>query len=197
MFGAKKYPSRSWNENVLQFNGLMMPTNASPTLALECIVNYADPDPIRQENGLGADDVRRRSSGKTCKGKLTLMKNDDVIFYVDLKHNVLVARLEPVAASCAKIEEPIMNVVDASVVISSPVVTTDTPMACHAHFGHLALDTIEYVAKDPASGIKISHHDRKLRMVRAVGKQTRAQQPTKNTWEHASIDKLERTSAMT
>ncbi|ETI29669.1 hypothetical protein F443_23218, partial [Phytophthora nicotianae P1569] len=44
LFGAKKDPSRSWNEHFLYLNALMMATNASPTLVLENIVKYADPE---------------------------------------------------------------------------------------------------------------------------------------------------------
>ncbi|EEY69486.1 Mitochondrial Carrier (MC) Family [Phytophthora infestans T30-4] len=44
LFGAKKDPSRSWNEHFLYLTALMMATNASTALALENIVKYADPD---------------------------------------------------------------------------------------------------------------------------------------------------------
>lgn len=83
-----------------------------------------------------------------------------------------------------------MNVVDASTDTASPVVITDTLTGFHARFGHLALDTIERMVKDPASGIKISHHERKPCMVCTEEKKTRAQQPTKDTREHAPFDKI-------
>ncbi|KAI9998343.1 hypothetical protein PInf_002725 [Phytophthora infestans] len=55
-----------------------------------------------------------------CNGKLALMKNNEVVFYVDVKHNVLVARLELVATNNAKMEQLIMNVVDTSTDTASP-----------------------------------------------------------------------------
>lgn len=44
LFAAQMDPSRSWNEHFLYLNALMVATNASPTLILENIVKYADPD---------------------------------------------------------------------------------------------------------------------------------------------------------
>eukprot|EP00644_Phytophthora_capsici_P014705 jgi/Phyca11/128756/e_gw1.78.100.1 len=44
MFSAKKESSRTWNDHFLYLNALMAATNASPTLVLENVVKYADPD---------------------------------------------------------------------------------------------------------------------------------------------------------
>lgn len=99
------------------------------------------------------------------------------VYYVDFKHNVLVARLESVVVDSAEIKKLMMNVVDVSTDIATLDATSDTLLVSHARFDHLALDTIKRMAKDPASGIKISNHEQKHCMVCAEGKQTRAKQP--------------------
>lgn len=134
--------------------------------------------------------IAKECSLTKCNGRLAVKKDTDVLFYVDLKHNVLVARLDSVAANRVKMVELIMNVVDTSTDTDLSVTTVDTLMGFHARFGNLALDTIERMAKPPASGIKISNRERKTCIICAKGKQTRAKQPLKDTGEHGSIDKV-------
>ncbi|RAW26071.1 hypothetical protein PC110_g17530 [Phytophthora cactorum] len=81
-----------------------------------------------------------------------------------------------------------MSAVDADAVPSAAV--TDTLMGFYARFGHLALDTVERMGKDPASGIEITDRTRRPCLVCAQGKQTRARQQTKDNGAHAPIDKV-------
>ena len=60
----------------------------------------------------------------------------------------------------------------------------------YARLGHLAYDTIERLAKDPRSGIKITDHLRPNCLTCAEGKSTRAKQAQKDTGQHAPIDRV-------
>nr|CCA27604.1 putative retroelement pol polyprotein [Albugo laibachii Nc14] len=60
----------------------------------------------------------------------------------------------------------------------------------HARLGHLAYDSIEKLAKDPRSGIKITDHTRPNCLTCAEGKPTKAKQAQKDTGQHAPIDRV-------
>ncbi|POM63071.1 hypothetical protein PHPALM_27692, partial [Phytophthora palmivora] len=126
-------------------------------------------------------------------GNLAVTKGDParVVFYVDMKANVLVARVEGASAPKKHLKEVVMSaVLDESSGLQKESVQHDTLMGFHVRFGHLAYDTIERIAKDPASGIVITSHERSRCTTCAEGKQTRADQPKKDTGAHAPVDRV-------
>ncbi|GMF49321.1 unnamed protein product [Phytophthora fragariaefolia] len=83
MFSARKENSRTWNDHLLYVNALMGATNASPSLVLENVVKYADPDlkiammakydptrpdPLQQASELVAWAQALKDEDKTFKG---------------------------------------------------------------------------------------------------------------------------------
>ena len=56
--------------------------------------------------------------------------------------------------------------------------------------GHLSYDSIERIAKDPSSGIKITNYDRPKCVTCSKGKGTRTEQPKKDSGENSPIDRI-------
>ncbi|KAE9048491.1 hypothetical protein PR002_g427 [Phytophthora rubi] len=109
-----------------------------------------------------------------------------------MKANVLVARVEGASAPKKHLKEVVMSaVIDESSGVQKESVQHDTLMGFYGRFGHLAYDTIERIAKDPASGIAITSHERSRCTTCAEGKQTHADQPKKDTGVHAPVDRVD------
>ncbi|OWZ22593.1 LOW QUALITY PROTEIN: hypothetical protein PHMEG_0002670 [Phytophthora megakarya] len=66
----------------------------------------------------------------------------------------------------------------------------DTLVGFRIRFGHRSYDTIERMAKDAASGIELTDHQRVSCTSCSKGKQTRAEQPKKDTGKHAPVDRV-------
>ena len=60
----------------------------------------------------------------------------------------------------------------------------------HHRFAHLAFDTIERMARDPASGIRLTIHRRMACVSCMEGKQTRNTQPQQDSGENTPIDPI-------
>lgn len=60
----------------------------------------------------------------------------------------------------------------------------------HQRFGHLAFDTIERMARDPASGIRLTSNKRMVRVSCMEGKQTRNKQSQKDSEVNSPIDRV-------
>ena len=66
----------------------------------------------------------------------------------------------------------------------------ETLMNFHLRLGHLNFDTIEKLAKDPRSGIKLTNNLRKVCVACAEGKQTKNNQAKADTGTHSPIDRI-------
>ncbi|KAE8895634.1 hypothetical protein PF005_g191 [Phytophthora fragariae] len=105
-----------------------------------------------------------------------------------MKANVLVAWVEGASAPKKHLKLVVMSaVIDEISGVQKESVQYDTLMVFYVHFGHLSYDTIERIAKDPASGIAITSHERSRCTTCAEGKQTRADQPKKDTGVDAPV----------
>uniref|UniRef100_A0AAV1T9S2 Uncharacterized protein n=1 Tax=Peronospora matthiolae TaxID=2874970 RepID=A0AAV1T9S2_9STRA len=60
----------------------------------------------------------------------------------------------------------------------------------HQRLGHLAFDTIERMARDPASGIRLSNNRRMACVSCLEGKQTRKAQSQQDSGKHSTIDRI-------
>uniref|UniRef100_A0AAV1TI68 Uncharacterized protein n=1 Tax=Peronospora matthiolae TaxID=2874970 RepID=A0AAV1TI68_9STRA len=60
----------------------------------------------------------------------------------------------------------------------------------HQRLGHLAFDTIERMARDPASGIRLSNNKRMACVSCLEGKQTRNAQSQQDSGKHSPIDRI-------
>ncbi|KAE8900839.1 hypothetical protein PF008_g15604 [Phytophthora fragariae] len=109
------------------------------------------------------------------------MKGADTIGYVSSLSNVLVFRAGGADTTPEQMDHLLVNVNDAE---TAPSVQGDSLMGFHARQGHLVYNTIELMAKNSDSGIKIT--DRTHGKC-AQGKQTRARQPKKGSCEHPPI----------
>lgn len=65
-----------------------------------------------------------------------------------------------------------------------------TLMDLHQRLGHLSFDTVKRMAKDPASGIKLTDRRRLTCLSCAEGKQTKNPQSQKDTGVNAPIDRI-------
>ena len=72
----------------------------------------------------------------------------------------------------------------------SPDVQEATLVNFHQRFGHLSYDTIERIAKNPVSGIRITDHRRLTCITCAQSKQTKNIQSKKDTCAQFPIDRV-------
>ncbi|GMF44281.1 unnamed protein product [Phytophthora fragariaefolia] len=151
---------------------------------------YHNMEESGQPDGSGLELIKQVYSLCEVNGNLAVTKGDParVVFYADMKANVLVARVEGALAPKKHLNEVVMSaVIDESSDIQKEYVERDTLMGFHVRFGHLAYDTVERITKDPVSEIAITSHERSLCTTCAEGKQTRSDQPKKDTGAHAPV----------
>ena len=63
-------------------------------------------------------------------------------------------------------------------------------MQFHARIGHLSFDSIESMAKEPDSGIKIACHKGSKCVTFSQGKGTLTAQPRQDSGQHSPIDRI-------
>ncbi|POM57760.1 Mitochondrial Carrier (MC) Family, partial [Phytophthora palmivora] len=303
MFSARKESSRTWNDHFLYLNALMGATNASPSLVLENVVKYAEPDlkiammakydPTRPDSlqqaselvawaqalkdedttfkGIGKDTVSAVTTGRKCykcgnvghirrdcpekerknnggdgskikwalavqerglgthdwildSGASRHMVNDktmlrDVTECHDAEESFQPdgAKLEVTLKGTAVLNAMVDGVqaeITLRNVYYAPKLARNLMSYCSLlkigckvadRNGSVAVlkgnparvviyadikSNVLRIAKDPASVIEITSHKWVNCRVCAEGKQTRAQQPTKDTGEHAPVDRV-------
>uniref|UniRef100_A0AAV1T842 Polyprotein n=1 Tax=Peronospora matthiolae TaxID=2874970 RepID=A0AAV1T842_9STRA len=167
----------------------------------ECIV--ADGEPLR----LSLTSTSRRCSLATSSGKLvkkgySLVHDDqqlslanqdtgDVAFDVQIRNNVFYVATSPETGRKQSPTDVLLAAITEEVTV--PVrqdVQSGTLMHFHERLGHIALDTIERMAQDPASGIELTDRKRLTCITCAEAKQTRNAQSRKDSGRHSPIDRI-------
>jgi len=122
-----------------------------------------------------------------------MQKTQEKIFEVDKRNNVLTIKVKYEKPS----QGPVMNIMESSLIMAiedqgnqSVGAHEGTLMEFHQRLGHLGYDSIERIAKDPASGIKITDYTRRNCVTCAVGKQTRVEQSKKDSGANAPTDRI-------
>lgn len=124
--------------------------------------------PTLTRNLLSLGQLAKRGCALAEKdGSLVIATGGETVFRVRFKHDVLIADLAAVRPT------PHAGIALAMSAVMSPAVEDDVErgslMYFHERFGHLALDTVERIARDPHSGIYLTDHTRKRCVVCAEG----------------------------
>eukprot|EP00644_Phytophthora_capsici_P004449 jgi/Phyca11/111093/e_gw1.19.206.1 len=89
----------------------------------------------------------------------------------------------------ARINAVISQLVEANDLLSDAVTET-TLLELHKRLGHISYDTVERMADAAGSGIRLTSRERMNRLTCAQGKQSKNNQPQKDTGANAPIDKI-------
>ncbi|KAE8877447.1 hypothetical protein PF005_g6499 [Phytophthora fragariae] len=167
----------------VQFQGRVNGENATIT------VNEVYCAPLLARNLLSLGQLARRGCTLATVSNglaITHAQTKQVVFRVAFEDDVLVADVRAVPETISTRDHLAM----AATVDSIPTdeVQQDTLMNFHERLGHLALDTVERIARDPHSGIQITDHTRSPCIVCAEGKQTKRTQSKKDTGSHLPIE---------
>ncbi|CAI5728727.1 unnamed protein product [Peronospora farinosa] len=143
----------------------------APSLALNPI-SYGKLEQL--EYALDGREVVRRSDGH-------------VAFKVTMRNSVLVVE----TSSAIKTAEVIFAALEEKATADvSPDVQEATLVNFHQRFGHMSYDTIEKIAKNPGSGLRITDYRRLTCIMCAQSKQTKNSQRKKITGAQSPIDRV-------
>lgn len=145
--------------------------------------------PTLTRNLLSLGQLAKRGCALAEKdGSLVIATGGETVFRVRFKHDVLIADLAAVRPT------PHAGIALAMSAVMSPAVEDDVErgslMYFHERFGHLALDTVERIARDPHSGIYLTDHTRKRCVVCAEGKQSKRRQSKADSGENAPTERV-------
>ncbi|KAE9118811.1 hypothetical protein PF007_g8791 [Phytophthora fragariae] len=121
-------------------------------------------------------------------GSLVITNGGEPVFRVRLEHDVLVADLTAIRSTPQASVTLAMSASLARTVLNN--VQYGSLMHFDERFGHLALDTVERIARDPHSGISITDHTCTKCVVCAEGKQSKRRQSKKDSGVNASIRRI-------
>lgn len=117
--------------------------------------------------------------------------NGEVAFDLTMENNVLYDKTVETSHLKRMPSDVLMAIlVDEGTAELSSEVQRGTLMDFHQRLGHLSLNTVERMTKDPASGIKITDRRRLTCLSCAEGKQTKNPQSQKDTGVNAPIDRI-------
>uniref|UniRef100_A0AAV1VBX8 Integrase catalytic domain-containing protein n=1 Tax=Peronospora matthiolae TaxID=2874970 RepID=A0AAV1VBX8_9STRA len=142
------------------------------------------------------------SCGKLVKKGYSLVHDDqqlslanqdtgDVAFDVQMRNNVFYVATSPETGRKQSPTDVLLAAITEEMTV--PVrqdVQSGTLMHFHERLGHIALDTIERMAQDPASGIELTDRKRLTCITCAEAKQTRNAQSRKDSGRHSPIDRI-------
>ncbi|GAB9476474.1 unnamed protein product [Globisporangium polare] len=113
-----------------------------------------------------------------------------VAFEVTMDNNVLIVQLNSECARGGPMDVIMAVLAGESAAEPSPDVQVGTLMQFHQRLGHLALDTIKRMARDPGAEIKLSDTRSANCLTCAQGKQTRNTQSKKDTGVNSPVGRL-------
>uniref|UniRef100_A0AAV1U906 GAG-pre-integrase domain-containing protein n=1 Tax=Peronospora matthiolae TaxID=2874970 RepID=A0AAV1U906_9STRA len=117
--------------------------------------------------------------------------NGEVAFDLTMENNVLYVETVKTSHLRSMPSDVLMAILaEEGAAESSLGVQSGTLMNFYQRLGHLSFDTVERVAKDPASGIKLTDRRRLTCLSCAKGKQTKNSQSQKDTGVNALIDRI-------
>uniref|UniRef100_A0AAV1TEW2 Integrase catalytic domain-containing protein n=1 Tax=Peronospora matthiolae TaxID=2874970 RepID=A0AAV1TEW2_9STRA len=117
--------------------------------------------------------------------------NGEVAFYLTMENNLLYVKTVETSHLRSMPSDVLMAILaEEGAAESSFGVQSGTLMHFHQRLGHLPFDTVERMAKDPASGIKLTDRRRLTCLSCAEGKQTKNSQSQKDTGVNAPIDRI-------
>ncbi|GMG17893.1 unnamed protein product [Phytophthora fragariaefolia] len=145
--------------------------------------------PTLTRNLLSLGQLVKRGCALTKKhGSLVITNGGEPAFRVRFEHDVLVANLTAIRST------PHASVTVAMSASLAPTVADGVQygslMHFHERFGHLALNTVERISRDPHSGISITDHTRTKCVACAEGKQSKRRQLKKGSGENAPIERI-------
>ena len=114
-------------------------------------------------------------------GRHALLNNNQVVFYAKIKNNVLMLDHEELRTKLYK--DLVLSAISASVKHPSVEPQRGSLMHNHLRFGHMSLDDVERLVKDPRNGIEMTDHLRRNCLTCAEGAQ-----PKKGTGQGSPID---------
>ena len=115
----------------------------------------------------------------------------DVAFDVQMRNSVFYVATSPETGCKQSPKDVILAVItDEATLPMRQDVQSGTLMHFHKRLGHIALDTIERMARDLASGIELTDRKRLTCITCAEAKQTRNGQSQKDSGRHSPIDRI-------
>ena len=123
---------------------------------------------------------------------LVRRSNGQVAFDVGMDHNVLYVQTVAAAREPRAPSDVLMAIRTSQASPDEPDSDTQSGSLLHFHqrLGHLAYDTFERMARDPASGIVLTDCKRPTCISCAQGKQTKNVQSKKNTGANSPINRV-------
>uniref|UniRef100_A0AAV1VCP9 Integrase catalytic domain-containing protein n=1 Tax=Peronospora matthiolae TaxID=2874970 RepID=A0AAV1VCP9_9STRA len=123
---------------------------------------------------------------------LAWRSNGQVAFDVAMDHNVLYVQTVEAACEPRAPSDVLMAILTSQEAPEEPESDAQSGLLLHFHqrLGHLAHDTVERMARDPASGIVLADRKRPTCISCAQGKQTRNLKSKMDTGSNSPIDRV-------